>query len=123
MTEERKTEFILDRVEAKDATREMRIAKQCADHLHQHYPGHLWAVNVNHDGGTVNIFNLALSNLYGYVLHLTTVEHDPNLKCVMRAGGELLERAKLKAKFQGLMPDEVEGMPDRYQPGKRLKLN
>jgi len=117
------TEFMIDGAKAEECTREMLIAKRCADHLHKHYPGHLWAVNVNKDGGTVNIFNLALSSLWGYVLHTTTVEHDPQLKCVMRAGGELLERARMKAKCDGAMPEEIDGMPDRYQPGKRLKLN
>lgn len=123
MTDPFNTEFMIEGAKADDCTWEMKIAKQCADHLHKHYPGHLWAVNVNKDGGVVNIFNLALSSLWGYVLHTTTVIHDPELKCVMRAGGELLERARLKKRYSGELPAEVEGMPDRYQPGRRLNLN
>lgn len=123
MTDKLKTDFILDGVTVQNATREMKIAKQCADHLNKHYPGHLWAVNVNMDGGTVNIFNLALSSIYGYLLYMTTVENDPELKCVMRAGGELLERARLKKEYQGDAPKEIDGMPEQYQPGKRLNLH
>ena len=123
MTEKVVTDLIIESTDVGGVQREQRIAKQCADKLHEHYPGHLWAVNVNSYGGTVNIFNLALSSLYGYVLHMTTVENDPQLKCVMRAGGDLLERANMKKKFNGDIPTYIEGMPDKYQPGKRLKLH
>lgn len=117
------TDLIIESTDIGGVEREQKIAKQCADHLHQHYPGHLWAVNVNSVGGTVNIFNLALSSIYGYLLRMTTVEHDAQLKCVMRAGGELLERARLAKQYKGDIPTLVDGMPDKFQPGKRLKLN
>lgn len=117
-----KTEIMVESADS-DVSYEMKLAKTVADHLHKHYPGHLWAVNVNTRGGTVNIYNLALSSLWGYVLYLTTIQNDPKFISVMRAGGELIERANLKAKWDQTMPTTIDGMPDKYQPGKRMKLN
>jgi len=77
---------------------DISLAKRCADTLNKHYPGHLWAVHINDDklGGTLVIRNLSLSFEYGYVLHLKRIYQDPNLKCVMLAAGEILERAGIK---------------------------
>lgn len=75
---------------------EMHLAGQIGEALNKHYPGHLWAVNVDNVGGVVNIFNMRLSGRWGFTLHLNDVLHDPDLKTVMRAGGELLERYRLK---------------------------
>jgi len=76
---------------------DMALSAKIANKLNEHYPGHLWAVNLNssQNVGTVNIFNFAISKKYGYVLHLSAVERDPDLKCVIAAGGEILERAKM----------------------------
>lgn len=71
------------------------LAKDAADLLHRKYPGYLWAVHVNSKGGMLNIFCPNVAVRYGYTIRLTEVYADPTLKCVMRAGGEILERAKL----------------------------
>lgn len=73
------------------------LAGKIANKLNKHYPGHLWAVNVNstETAQVCNIFDFAISSRYGYVLHLSTIESDPALDCVMRAGGEMLERARM----------------------------
>ena len=71
------------------------LAKNSADLLEQHYPGYLWAVNVNSEGGVMDIKNYRVSYKYGYRLFLSEVYQDPTLKCVIRAGGEILERANL----------------------------
>lgn len=110
------TDFI---VEGNDADiSDFKLAKSLADKLHAHYPGHLWAVFVNSraTGGVVYIKNLAVSSLYGYVLHLNNVLADPTLKCVMRAGGEILERAKFaRGKAKGEFASIVEGKADKHQ--------
>lgn len=69
-----------------------RIGKTLTDH----YPGHIWAVNVNSSGGVVDIKAYNISTKYGYRLYHDTVTTDPSLKCIIKAGGELLERANLK---------------------------
>jgi hypothetical protein len=76
------------------------LAKNVGEHLHRHYPGHLWAVNVG--GGVVTVQNLSLSGKWGF--RIFENEIDPDYKCVMRAGGELLERFNLR---RGAARDEV----------------
>lgn len=90
------------------------LAKRAADQLHKHYPNYPWAVHVNSEGGVMNIFNLAVSSVYGYVLHLRNVYGDPDLKRVMRAGGEILERAHLfRGEYKGEDVKTVEGAKKR----------
>lgn len=74
----------------------MLLVKRTAETLHRHYPGHLWAVNIDEEGGVITVMNLALSGKWGFLLKLKTVQEDPDLKSVMRAGGELLERYRLR---------------------------
>lgn len=98
-----------------------KVAASIADKLNAHYPGHLWAVNVNSSptGGVVNIFDFAISSRYGYVLHLKTVLNDPTLKCVIKAGGEILERANFaRGRAKGEFATHVDGMLDKHQPTK-----
>jgi len=63
-------------------------AKRIAEKLNQHYPGHLWAVNVNQ--GVAFIKNLMLSGSHGFVIKLKDI--DSNYRAVVKAGGEVLER-------------------------------
>lgn len=72
------------------------MSKRIAEKLHEHYPGHLWACRANTQGGVVEIKNLAVTNVKGYLLLLSEVYADPALKCIIEAGGEMLERAGLK---------------------------
>ena len=74
------------------------LAKNAADLLEKHYPGYLWAVNVNSEGGGMDIKTHRVSFKYGYRLFLSTVYQDPTLECVIEAGGEILERANLARK-------------------------
>src|SRR5258708_2253712 len=70
---------------------EFFMAKNAAEVLHKHYPGHLWAVNV--DGGLMDVRNLYLSGNWGFRLSIPAIYSSSELdKRVMRAGGELLER-------------------------------
>lgn len=77
------------------------IAKNVAEHLHKHYPGHLWAVNV--EGGVVNVHNLFLSGTWGFRIFISDIDVD--YKVVTRAGGELLERYNVARK--AMNPDEI----------------
>ena len=93
------------------------LAKDAADLLYKKYPGYLWAVHVNSKGGMLNIFCPNVSVRYGYTIRLKEVYADPTLKCVMRAGGEILERAKLRRGWArpGEAPTAVEGIRN-YHP-------
>ena len=103
------------RVEAADK----ELAMQAMQVLSKHYPGHLWAVHVNSEdqGGVMVIKNYRVSFMYGYILYLSTVYADPKLKCVIKAGGEILERANMK---RGLSEREnatvVDGVKSHHQP-------
>jgi len=75
---------------------DVMLEKELLTVLNRHYPGHYWRVECNIRQGCINVFNMLLSGLYGFRLHLqgiysaSQVEHD-----VMMAGGELLERYRL----------------------------
>ena len=79
-----------------DTLSEMATAKQVAEDLHSAYPGHMWAVTVR--GGAVIIKDLFVSSLWGYVLKYEALKHDAKVfkQEVLRAGGEILERARLE---------------------------
>lgn len=99
------------------------LAKRAADALNNHYPGHLWAVFVNSEksGGVMIIKNFRVSFRYGMVLHLRNVYGDPQLKSVIRMGGELLERAHLvRGKASGEIAPILEGAKAKYQPRPHL---
>ncbi len=70
------------------------LAMECAELLTRHYPGYPWMVNADckESGGIMTITNPMISQTHGYVLHLTRVYSDPERRCVVRAGGEILER-------------------------------
>lgn len=89
---------------------DMTMAKEVAETLHAHYPGHLWAVTIR-DGALV-IKNLYLSSLWGMVLHIANItDAAVRRKRVIRAGGEFLERANLRrGKYDGQDVKNVEGI-------------
>jgi hypothetical protein len=75
---------------------DMILAKEIADTLHTHYPGHLWAINVDGPNGVANIHDLMLSGQWGYRLKLVNMYSASDFKKdVIRAGGEILERFRL----------------------------
>lgn len=93
------------------------LAKRAADLLNDHYPGYLWACNVNSlpTGGVMVIKNISVSYKYGYTLHLDKL--DPKLRKVLMAGGEILERANLaRGKNKGFDPVYIDGVLDKDQP-------
>jgi|DEB0MinimDraft_3_1074331.scaffolds.fasta_scaffold86323_2 hypothetical protein len=94
---------------------EEALARDAAEMLNRHYPGYLWAVNVNSEGNVMIIKNYTVSIKYGYTLHLDKL--DPTMKKVMLAGGEILERANLaRGKDEGWNPKKIDGVLDKHQP-------
>ena len=72
------------------------IARQVAETLDKHYPGHAWAVQASVEQGIVTVRNLNLSGEMGFILHMDDMHHDPDMKLTVRAGGELLERYRVR---------------------------
>lgn len=97
-------------------TDDILLAKRASATLNKHYPGHLWAVHVNSEGGVMVVKNFRVSFQYGMVLHLKNVYQDPSLKRVIRAGGELLERARmLRGRADGQSATMLEGVEQRHE--------
>ena len=71
---------------------EHQICRSVGAHLERLYPGWRWWVECRVEAGVVYVKNLDLSGEYGFVIHLARLAQDPELKTVMRAGGEVLER-------------------------------
>ena len=72
-----------------------RLVYDVAVKLEQHYPGHCWHVAMSKDFSVIGIRNMLIHANYGMILHTLDVQQDPSLKCVVKMGGELLERAFL----------------------------
>jgi len=95
------------------------IAKRSADLLTAHYPGHMWAVNVESRQGVMKVYHLNTSGNKAFVLHLDGFYSASDLdKKVKMAGGEILERHRMKR--ARLDEDEWLNLPTdfagRYKP-------
>ncbi len=76
---------------------DMVMAKTMAETLHAAYPGHLWAVTCDGKSGMADVRNLYLSGNWGFRLKLHAIYSASEFKReVLRAGGELLERYRLR---------------------------
>lgn len=72
------------------------MAKFVGEILHDLYPGYLWRVNAELDGGIVNVLCADASMEKGMTLMVADLVHEGSAKKhIMRAGGELLERFNL----------------------------
>lgn len=72
---------------------DMVTAKEMADTLHSHYPGHMWAVTCNGATGMASIRNLLLSGNLGIQLRLPANYTASDFRRrVVILGGELLDR-------------------------------
>lgn len=89
------------------------MAREVAEALHQHYPGHLWAVQCEGRTGLITIRDLLYAGTYGYRLKLKDVYSMSSLKKdVIIAGGEILERFKAtRGKFN---QDEYLALPTDF---------
>lgn len=100
---------------------DLALTKRIADVLEHHYPGHPWMVQVSHAQGIAYIkIPILMGRNSAYILHLDRMASDPTLKCVMRAGGELLE--KYKVPRQPFLIDHFLVARDASRPRPRIIL-
>lgn len=72
------------------------LASIVGECLHNAYPGYLWRVNAEIEGGIVNVICGDVSYESGCTLMIKDLaEPVAAKKLVLKAGGEILERAKL----------------------------
>jgi len=114
---EHETEIIADGINKVELADKM-LATEISRKLSKHYPGHLWAVNVDSNGGVVTIKAFNISFKYGYLLKLKDVQSDPTRKQCIMAGGEILERANVMRGWRrdGELPKHVDGVKEQHQP-------
>jgi hypothetical protein len=98
------------------------LAKRAHDTLAKHYPNHMWGVNVDSEQGVLTVKAFNISGRYGFMLKLSTVYRDPDLRCIIRGGGEILERAgMIRGRWDGeTLPFKIEGVKPQHQPHGRL---
>ena len=75
----------------------LELAKIVADCLQGAYMGYAWLVNVDLRNGIVNILCSDVSQQYGCTIPAHKLAHNGEAKkLILRAGGEILERARLR---------------------------
>jgi hypothetical protein len=114
MSGDNQTILIANEQDVRQEAIDVETAKFIGDALNAHYPGHLWAVNVQGAQGIATIHNLMLSGKWGcnMMLDKRFSSSDLKKKAIMLAG-EILERynvARGRADY-----DKMADMPlDRF---------
>lgn len=104
--------------------RDYQLAKTVGDVLYRHYPNYHWWIYADTKDAVILIkcgeINATISSglLPSMVIDYNKSQDDSTLvKKIVRAGGELLERANLKrGAFNGEYPTKVDGVPEKQQP-------
>jgi hypothetical protein len=104
---------------------DIQLVARAQDTLSKHFPNYTWIVGLNDEdlGGTMTIMNLEVNECilgcpnWGYVLKLSRVYSDPDLKCVMRAGGAILESANISRNYN---KDEIVKSIDTLDTSKYI---
>ena len=73
------------------------LCKQIGDTLETHYPGWLWLVVPDVEGGVLSILSLRLSGEWGYRFRTADISGDAKVASqqIVRAAGEILERFRV----------------------------
>lgn len=75
---------------------DQQLAERIGLVLHNHYRGHFWKVHVDSAQGVAMIkLAVLMGDTEWFIIKLRDLFSDPDMKCVMRAGGNLLERHKM----------------------------
>lgn len=107
--------------EAEGELMNYELAKVVCDFLMAKYPGYLWRVNADIRGGIVNILNGDVSYEKGCTLLVADLYPvEQGRKHVLKAGGEILERAKL---HRGKMREDEVATAKRDLRGNIINLD
>lgn len=112
----------IETVSGHPTTADEIAAKFIGDTLEKAYPGWGWMVNVNSETGLIHIVcgwvNSQVGGNYGMTLKMGGWVTASELKAkVIRAGGEILERANLqRGRFSGKEIRSVDGVSPQHQP-------
>lgn len=98
--------------------RELEVAEAMFRKLMEHYPGHFWTTEVNMRQGIAQIkIKHLMTAGHGYIIKLKDLWSDPGMMCVVRGGGEILERYKIpRSTF-----DLSAFLEAKYQPHVRFR--
>lgn len=90
-----------------DHPSDIALVNQINAILHEHYPGHSWAVDIPPEQNIVKVLNLTLDprGQVGMICHKDKI--DVNLRSIVRVAGELLERFNVRRGKHD--PADVEG--------------
>jgi hypothetical protein len=101
---------------------ELSIAVLVSEKLEQHYPAHPWMVKVDMKQGIVQVsLPLVMPKTEVYVIHIDKLKMDPALKCVVRAGGTILEKYNIPR--SGFRLDTFLEARDRGHIGQAQRRN
>lgn len=96
-----------------------RVAQGAAEILERHYPNHLWAIGWA-PGLTlvIKLMTAPAADKYGFTVDLAkAISATDTAKRIMRAGGELLERAGFKrGAWDGEFSEKLDGADPRHLP-------
>lgn len=99
------------------AALDFNTAKEMSETLTAAYPGHAWAVTCEGEKGIATVYNLALSGNWGFVLKLSNLYSSSDWKKqIIMAGGELLERFRLR---RGIVDHEAIAALDMDPLGRK----
>ncbi len=97
-----------DELSPENHLKEIRLAKQISEVLDKHYPGYMWAVNVDIRNGMATIQALRLSGEWGCYVPLHQFINDPYLAKIKQYGGEILERYRVSR--SAASEDQIQGL-------------
>jgi hypothetical protein len=85
-----------DMIDTTTSAEDMVMIRNTLAILNEHYPNHPWAVRI--DGGVLEVKNHGASGRMGFAIPLPKLDGDYGVfaKKVKRAGGELLERYRIR---------------------------
>jgi hypothetical protein len=100
---------------------DISLGKQIGDALERHYPGYGWAIHVASDLGLIYIYcgwiTAHVYHPYGFTQKFDRFSqtYDQMVAEAVRAGGEMLERARLpRSRFQATDIKTIDGVPDHH---------
>lgn len=78
---------------------DLALSKRIAEFVDRHYPGHPWQIEVMSEYGVVTVRNPLMGYVNAFVCHTADLRHDPELRQLRSALGEIIERYGLRNRY------------------------